>query len=121
MVLITFSSLFSFSGFNNSERSINIPHFAKVVHFVFYFVACILGVFFIRERTKGKMKLQKALLIMCIATIIFGIVIEVLQYAITVDRMADLFDALANSLGSLCGAVLMKGLFSDKTELKWKH
>lgn len=120
MVFVTFSSLFSFSGFDSGSY-ISIPHLDKVVHFIFYFAACILGVLFIRERTKGEMYLIKALIIMSIVTIVFGIVIEVLQYAVTVERMGDLFDGLANSLGSLCGALSMKFLFSGKRQLKWKY
>lgn len=120
MVFVTFSSLFSFSGFDTGSY-ITIPHLDKAVHFVFYFVACVLGVLFIRERTKGRINLIKVLVIMCIVTIVFGIIIEVLQYAITVDRMGDLFDGLANSIGSLCGALSMKFFFSDKRQLKWKY
>lgn len=120
MVFVTFSSLFSFSGFDTGSY-IDIPHLDKAVHFIFYFVACILGVLFVRERTKGEMYLVKALVIMCVVTIAFGIIIEVLQYTITVERMGDLFDGLANSIGSLCGALSMKFLFSGKRQLKWKY
>ncbi len=120
MVFVTFSSLYSFSGID-TQSFIHIPHFDKVVHFIFYFVACILGVLFLRERTKGKMYFIKALVIICITTIVFGIIIEVLQYTITVERMGDLFDGLANSLGSLCGVLSMKLLFSGKRQLKWKY
>lgn len=118
MVFVTFSSLFSFSGIDTGGY-VTIPHFDKVVHFIFYFVACILGVLFIRETTKGELSSIKAIVIMCIAAIIFGVIIEILQYTITVERMGDFFDALANSMGSLCGALLMNFLFSDKTKLKW--
>ena len=120
MVFVTFCSLFSFSGFD-TESYIDIPHLDKAVHFIFYFVSCVLGVFLIRERTKGEMSLIKALVIMYVATVFFGIIIEVLQYAITVERMADLFDGLANSLGALCGALSMKFLFLEKRQLKWKY
>lgn len=118
MVFVTFSSLFSFSGID-TERYITIPHFDKVVHFVFYFVACVLGVLFIREKTKEEIPSIKAIVVIGIATIIFGIIIEILQYTITVDRTGDFFDGLANSVGSLCGALLMNFLFSNKTKLKW--
>lgn len=120
LVFVTFCSLFSFSGFE-AESYITIPHFDKAVHFIFYFVSCVLGVFFIREKTKGEISLVKALVITCVVTIIFGILIEVLQDAITVERMADVFDGLANSLGSLCGALAMKFLFLEKRQLKWKY
>lgn len=120
MVFVTFFSLFSFSDFDTANY-IAIPHFDKVVHFIFYFVSCVLGVLFIRERTKGEMKLVKVLVITCVATILFGTIVEFLQYAITVERIADIFDCLANSLGSLCGVLSMKFLFLEKRQLKWKY
>ena len=119
MVFVTFSSLFSFSN-TDSERFITIPHFDKIVHFTFYYMACVLGVFFIRERSRGKVNFIKTLVVICIAAIIYGIIIEVLQFTITVDRSGDILDALANSLGSLCGALSMKFLFLNKKQLKWK-
>ncbi len=117
-MFITFSSLYSFEGVHVSR--FNIPHTDKLVHFTFYFVACILGVFFLRERTGGKMRLRKALLIMVLVTVAFGLLIEVLQYSLTAKRTGDVFDGIANTVGSFCGAMLTKFYFSDKRGLKWE-
>ncbi len=119
MVFVTFSSLYSFSGIGTP--SFNIPHFDKAVHFMFYFVACVLGVFFLRERSKGKINLVKTLIAMVFATVVFGILIEVIQHNYTVQRMGDVYDALANSTGSICGALAAKLFFSRKRQLKWKY
>jgi VanZ family protein len=118
MVFVTFSSLYSFRGIR--PRSFSIPHADKMVHFTFYFVACILGVFFLRELTKGGMRFKKALLAMTLSMIAFGVIIEVLQQVFTLNRQGDFLDALANSVGALCGAVLVKRLFSNGRTLKWK-
>lgn len=118
MVFVTFSSLSSFEGVHVSR--FNIPHADKIVHFMFYFVACILGVLFLRERTGGNMQLGKALFIMTIATIGFGIIMELLQYSLTTQRMGDILDGIANTIGSFCGAMVSKFYFSDKRGLKWK-
>lgn len=118
MVFVTFSSLYSF---NNVETpSFDIPHLDKVVHFTFYFVATILGVLFLRERLKSKIGLIKAIVYMVIATILFGVVIEFIQLLCTENRSGDILDGLANSLGSLCGAFVMKRVFSRESRLKWK-
>ena len=119
MVFITFSSLYSFEGVHVSR--FNIPHTDKIVHFTFYFVACVLGVFFLRERTEGKMPLRKALLVMVLATIGFGILMEILQYSLTTERMGDILDGLANTIGSFSGAMASKFFFSGKRRLKWRH
>jgi len=119
MVFVTFSSLNSFEGVRTPR--FDIPHIDKVVHFTFYFVACILGILFLRERFRGEMGIKKALIIIALSTIAFGILIEILQHNFTVSRMGDVFDGLANTLGSLCGAIALKGYFSGKRQLKWKY
>jgi len=119
MVFVTFSSLHSFEGVHTPR--FEIPHVDKIVHFTFYFVACILGVLFLRERMRGKISMHKALLIMVFSTIIFGIFIEVLQHTLTVNREGDFFDGLANTLGSLSGIIALKAYFYGKRQLKWKY
>lgn len=119
MVFITFSSLYSFE--DVSVPKMKIPHLDKAVHFTFYFVACVLGIFFLRERSRGEMSFRKALLIMLVSTIAFGIFIEVLQHALTSNRQGDYLDGIANSVGSLCGAWASKVYFSGKRQLKWKY
>lgn len=118
MMFVTFSSLYSFDGVHISR--FNIPHIDKIVHFTFYFVACVLGVFFLRERAGGKIQLRKALLIMTLLTISFGILMEVLQYSFTTQRSGDILDGLANTVGSFSGAIFTKFSFSGKRRLKWK-
>ncbi len=117
-MLVTFASLFSFS--ESSTPKINIPHFDKVVHFGFYFGAVILGVFAVREQTKGNTALNKGVLLMIFFAIIFGIVIEILQLTYTSDRQGDVLDVLANSFGAICGGIAIKSYFSKKWALKWK-
>ncbi len=118
-MFVTFSSLYSFSSVG--APSLDIPHLDKAVHFVFYFAACLLGVFFIRERTNGKLSLRKALLSMFFATVFFGILIEGIQHTYTTNRVGDVYDGLANSTGSFVGALTAKLFFSGKRQLNWKH
>lgn len=119
IMFITFSSLYSFSSVG--APSFDIPHLDKVVHFVFYFIACILGVFFIRERTLGELSLMKALMFMFFATALFGTLIEGIQHIYTPNRVGDVYDGLANSAGSFFGALVAKLFFSGKRQLNWKH
>lgn len=119
MVFVTFSSLHSFEGV--STPRFQIPHLDKMVHFTFYFVACILGVLFLREHSQGNMSIKKAIWIMVFATIAFGVIMEILQHTFTANRMGDIFDAMANTFGSLCGAIAAKIYFSGKRQLKWKY
>lgn len=118
MLLITILSLYSFEGFDT--KKISIPHLDKLVHFVFYFIAAILGSMLIKERTKGQFNLSGTVIISMVVVTIYGIVIEVIQNTFTNYRSGDLYDVLANSLGAFFGGSLIFILFLGKTPLKWK-
>ena len=118
MLLITILSLYSFEGFDT--KKISIPHLDKLVHFVFYFIAAILGSMLIKERTKGQFNLSGTVIISMVVVIIYGIVIEVIQNTFTNYRSGDLYDVLANSLGAFFGGGIIFILFLGKTPLKWK-
>jgi VanZ family protein len=92
----------------------------KLVHFTFYFIAALLGCMVLREHTKGQLRLLKAMGIVFVFCVIYGIIIEVFQRELTIDREGDIMDALANTLGALIGVGIIKILFSGKTTLKWK-
>lgn len=118
ILIITILSLSSFEDIDT--EGINIPHLDKLIHFFFYFVAAILGILLIRERTKGQFNLTRAIIISGLSVIIYGIIIEVIQDTFTENRSGELYDVLANSLGAFFGAGFIIILFSGKTQLKWK-
>ena len=116
MLLVTFSSLYSFEG--SSLSRFNFPHRDKVAHFIFYFVAAVLGSLFFVETKKEKSTLIKYLKILALSLIFFGIIIEVIQGAMTVNRSGDFFDALANSLGVILGIIGIFIQFQGQRGLK---
>ncbi len=118
MAFVTWASLSSIPG--EHTHDFDIPHLDKVVHFCFYFGATVLGTFFVRETVHGRMLLAKTLLFVVLGAIMYGIIIEVLQYNFTLSREGDPLDALANSCGAISGALVMKWLFSGVSRLKWK-
>ena len=113
-------SLFSFSDMDLDEGNLNIPYADKITHFVFYMVFSVLGCLTVRERTKGHMALGKTVVAIVVTAIFYGILIEVLQYTVTKDRMAEFADVLANTLGAFVGIGLIRWFFSKKKPLKWK-
>ncbi|MDC6367272.1 MULTISPECIES: VanZ family protein [Flavobacteriaceae] len=120
VLFITILSLFSFSGLELDTGEINIPYADKIVHFVFYLVFAVLGCLFLRERSKGTMKLGKTLIYILLVAVGYGIFIEILQYTITVDRMAEFGDILANTIGAIAGISFIWWYFSKERQLKWK-
>ncbi|NNJ89621.1 MAG: VanZ family protein [Eudoraea sp.] len=119
MVLITILSLVSFE--DDTSLEINIPYFDKLVHFTFYFVASMLGGLFGREISKGGISKVKVLGISFVGLIFYGIIIEVIQGSLTTYRSGELMDVIANSAGTLLGTLLIWGVFSKGSGLKWEN
>nr|WP_299175079.1 VanZ family protein [uncultured Allomuricauda sp.] len=113
-------SLFSFSGLDLDAGKLRIPYADKVTHFTFYMVFAILGCLFLRERTQGSMRLETAMVLMGFIAVFYGMFMEVLQYTLTSDRMAEFGDVLANTFGAIVGVGLIKWYFSKERPLKWK-
>jgi len=113
-------SLFSFSNIDLPPGSFNIPYADKIIHFIFYLGFGFLGSLCFRERTKGSLGIGKTIKIVLVLAIVYGIIIEILQYTITTDRMAEFGDVLANTLGAFAGIGLIRWVFSKKNPLKWK-
>jgi len=116
MVFVTFSSLYSFE--DSDLSNFNIPYGDKVVHFIFYFVAAVLGSLFFIETKEKKSIYIKYLKILALSLILFGIIIEVIQGTMTVNRSGDVFDALANSLGVILGIIGIFTQFQGRSGLK---
>lgn len=117
MVFVTFSSLFSFKGID-TDGFLDFPNMDKVVHFIFYFVMVITGIYAVMEYSGTKIKIKYVFLGMLVFSILYGIIIEVLQYGITENRQGDVLDVLANSLGAIVGLLLTKLLFYRVWPLK---
>lgn len=113
MVLITSLSLFSFKEVGTISKSINIPHFDKIAHFTFYYFATILGSLALKE-FKGSFSFKKVSFYILFFSLIYGMVIEVLQFSFTENRQGDFLDVLANSLGALAGWISLKLWFTKQ-------
>lgn len=118
MVFVTFSSLFSFEGMKMGSFALRIPHLDKLVHFVFYLVMFVTAFFAVKDHFLPRLKLRTVLWGVLSFTIIYGMIIEVLQYTLTVNRQGDIMDALANSMGAIVGLMLTKGLIYKGGSLK---
>lgn len=117
MGLVTWASLTSFQG--NDFPSLDIPYLDKAVHFAFYFVATLLAIGAFRSWYAGKGgPMRKLPWIVAAVMMLYGTVIEVLQWYYTQDRTGDILDALANTAGAFCGAAVANHLISRLSGLK---
>lgn len=81
-------------------------NFDKVLHFTAYFGLTILWLVYRWKRERSNQSLSiKGITWTAVLIVGYGIIIEILQGRFTVDRIADGWDVLANSLGVLLGVI----------------
>ena len=98
-VVITYLSLATVDGLSSR---IPIPYKDKIVHFAFYFG-------FVFWWNKGlSLQQPKSLVVLLVVALLYGILMEGLQFWITADRSADIFDIIANSIGAMASYYWIK-------------
>jgi VanZ family protein len=100
-VALTVVCLIKIEGINK----VGISFGDKIFHSLSYVVLTFL--WFNTLFNKFKLNKSKALMYAVIISIIFGIIIEILQGTLTVYRSADINDVLANSLGVMFTAAVI--------------
>tara|TARA_B100001564_G_scaffold105437_1_gene87140 strand:+ start:4121 stop:4507 length:387 start_codon:yes stop_codon:yes gene_type:complete len=102
ILTVIYGSLFNL----NNVTVINIKFYDKTIHFLTYFVLCLL-VFISLSIYKFSCSLQLSI----VFSIIFGVTIEFLQMKLTTNRNFDSFDIVANLVG-----VLLMSIFIQKNK-----
>lgn len=92
LVLVSFISLDDFA-------EIEVDKGDKIFHFLVYFILVVLWYIALIEKVTWSK--SKQIIIIAFCSIMFGIIIEILQGSLTSYRAADGFDILANTLGVL--------------------
>lgn len=85
--------------------SVNVSFADKIFHFGAYGLLTVL--WFFSFLFKFEFKFKKALFLAVTLSIIFGIVLEILQDRMTSYRALDVYDALANTLGVLLASLTL--------------
>ena len=117
MALLSVLSLMPMDNFDLGGPE--IPYMDKWVHLGFYLVAMLLGVFFLWERFRDRLKKKPSILGMGAALLIYGMIIELLQERMGMDRSAELADLGANIAGIGLGAWLALVLLRKQESLNW--
>ena len=100
----------------NEIPQVEINNIDKLVHFTFYFIFS--GLWFMYFYTKSApINLTKISGYILLFSVLYGGVIEVLQGAFTETRVADINDAIANSLGALFAYSIMRICLKNKVTL----
>ena len=84
---------------------IDVDYSDKIFHFLAYCLLTLLwfSAFFYHFNLKEK----KAMIYAAMFSIIFGIIIEVLQDKLTIYRSLDVYDVVANTLGVILGVSVL--------------
>lgn len=108
-VLIAFLSLITFSDL----PSIGVSGADKYVHVTFHFVFIVLWGLYVSSQQNG-IRISNVVRLVIIS-VLYGIVIEILQETLTTTRHADIFDVLANFIGALLGLLVFLLIKRRKT------
>lgn len=108
IVVLTILSFISFG----SSSMLDIDYGDKVFHFGAHTVLVLL-----LFCSLYKLKFSNALIFAAITSVIYGIIIEVLQGELTTNRQFDVFDIIANCSGMLIAVVILR--VCSKTIVKY--
>ncbi|UOB18982.1 VanZ family protein [Abyssalbus ytuae] len=101
---VTFMSLYPFKD-DLPDSFFNLPFKDKIAHFCFYFGFTVLWYYYFKS-----IGIKKSLEVSIILAILYGILMEIMQYAMGFGRMMDVKDIIANILGSVFALIIIKGI-----------
>ena len=97
-LIIAFLCLVSFK----KLPSLGVKSADKYVHFTFHFIFTILWVLYLLNKDSNENKVMKTILIkIFLASLVYGILIEIAQSFFTATRQGDVLDVMANATGSI--------------------
>lgn len=87
---------------------VNLPGGSdKIVHLLIHFLLVGLWQFYLFRKNNSRLLLKQVVFILA-GSLLYGIIIELLQGYLTVSRRPDFFDVLANFGGALIGVLFFK-------------
>lgn len=89
------------------STGISISNIDKIYHSFAYFTLTMAWLFTYYKKPNKKY-------IIVVSCILFGIIIEVLQYSLTIYRTGDYLDVIANSLGVLFALIIFNIFLKKK-------
>jgi len=107
IIALAFSSILTFLSLVRlgNMPDIGVTFSDKVYHFIAY--ALMVLVWFNYVSTRKSFNKTKQILLAIVISVVFGMIIELLQGALTATREADLNDIVANNLGALTTALFL--------------
>lgn len=92
---------------NQDLPKVQISALDKIAHSFIYFILVNVWLLYLYIKN-GFQFYNKWALILLLSVLLYGIIIEISQGLLTISRSADIFDVLANLIGSLIGIYFFK-------------
>lgn len=92
---------------------INIPHFDKIVHFIWYSVLYLFWYSWLIMKYTNCVNLNCRIFLVFII-ILYGLLMELLQMFFAYQRSFELYDILINSIGTCSALILFFPLYQSK-------
>lgn len=102
-LIILYASVTSSENINKIDF-FHFEHADKLVHFIFYFT--LSTSLFASLFKNTAFKKNKQIVFSLFFSIIYGLIIEFIQYKFTATRAAEFFDFISNTLGAITGVVI---------------
>ncbi len=86
----------------------NFEHADKIIHFIMYFVFSYFLFESFLKYFKTKIKTYRKIVYVLTISVLFGIIMEILQIMLIVNRSGEVLDFIANTIGSILALILFK-------------
>ncbi len=100
--IITFGSLVNPTTLPKIDANLS----DKTIHIIGYFFLTVLWAFYGFFKFRD-VDFKKLLISISVLTLVYGMIIEVLQSELTKNRQADIYDIYANGVGIIIAAILL--------------
>ena len=97
-----------------SVTYLELMEFDKLVHIVLFGLLMLSCTVALRKQTKIAWAQKNAMVIALLFSIVYGSVIEVVQFFMVQDRTGELYDVLANGLGALLGILFFRIIYGKE-------
>ena len=97
-----------------SVTYLELMEFDKLVHIVLFGLLMLSCTVALRKQTRIAWAQKNAMVIALLFSVVYGSVIEVVQFFMVQDRTGELYDVLANGIGAFLGILFFRFIYGKE-------
>lgn len=97
-----------------SVTYLELMEFDKLVHIVLFGLLMLSCTVALRKQTRIAWAQKNAMVIALLFSVVYGSVIEVVQFFMVQDRTGELYDVLANGIGAFLGILFFRIIYGKE-------